>query len=174
VSEVELTKLHSLLGNRIYTSLTAARKQPKHKYWAAHKIAVWDQNSTCQSQLRASASPFETPDIVDNPKYFSGSAVHATSCPKMTWERRRRLADLLSLPAGELLPHGLDHLPLPCPRNTSVTALTLRVETPARTSHLSQRADQHLPRALMAFEQLDRKPAPGNPAAPTAPRSSPV
>ena len=27
-------------------------------------------------------------------------------------ERRRRLADLLAVPAGELLPHGLDHLPL--------------------------------------------------------------
>ena len=27
-------------------------------------------------------------------------------------ERRRRLADLLAIPAGELLPHRLDHLPL--------------------------------------------------------------
>ena len=27
-------------------------------------------------------------------------------------ERRRRLADLLAVPAGKLLPHGLDHLPL--------------------------------------------------------------
>ena len=27
-------------------------------------------------------------------------------------ERRRRLADLLAVPAGELLPHRLDHLPL--------------------------------------------------------------
>ena len=28
-------------------------------------------------------------------------------------ERRRRLADLLAVPAGELLPHRLDHLPSP-------------------------------------------------------------
>ncbi|AMK24185.1 hypothetical protein K426_16265 [Sphingobium sp. TKS] len=27
-------------------------------------------------------------------------------------ERRRRLGDLLTIPAGELLPHGLNHLPL--------------------------------------------------------------
>ena len=27
-------------------------------------------------------------------------------------ERRRRLRDLLAVPAGELLPHGLDHFPL--------------------------------------------------------------
>jgi hypothetical protein len=28
-------------------------------------------------------------------------------------ERCGRLADLLTVPAGELLPHGLDHFPLP-------------------------------------------------------------
>ena len=37
-------------------------------------------------------------------------------------ERRRRLGDFLAVPAGELLPHGLDHLPLTgrrfqCPRH---------------------------------------------------------
>ncbi|CAJ0877680.1 hypothetical protein AMST5_02900 [freshwater sediment metagenome] len=33
--------------------------------------------------------------------------------PRDDMERRRRLADLLAIPAGELLPNGLDHLPLP-------------------------------------------------------------
>ena len=32
--------------------------------------------------------------------------------PRDDMERRRRLADLLAIPAGELLPHRLDHLPL--------------------------------------------------------------
>ena len=33
--------------------------------------------------------------------------------PRDGVERRRRLADLLAVPAGELLPHRLDHLPPP-------------------------------------------------------------
>ena len=33
--------------------------------------------------------------------------------PRDHMERRRRLADLLAVPAGELLPHRLDHLPPP-------------------------------------------------------------
>ena len=33
--------------------------------------------------------------------------------PRNDMERRRRLGDLLARPAGELLAHGLDHLPLP-------------------------------------------------------------
>ena len=37
----------------------------------------------------------------------------ARPCPRDHMERRRRLADLLAVPAGELLPHRLDHLPPP-------------------------------------------------------------
>jgi hypothetical protein len=33
--------------------------------------------------------------------------------PRDHVERRRRLADLLAVPAGELLPHRLDHFPAP-------------------------------------------------------------
>ena len=36
----------------------------------------------------------------------------ARPSPRDGMERRRRLADLLAIPAGELLPHRLDHLPL--------------------------------------------------------------
>src|SRR6202051_5406476 len=41
-----------------------------------------------------------------------GQQPGARPAPCNDMERRRRLADLLAVPAGKLLPHRLDHLPL--------------------------------------------------------------
>src|ERR1700742_4101059 len=41
-----------------------------------------------------------------------GQQAGARPAPCNDMERRRRLADLLAVPAGKLLPHRLDHLPL--------------------------------------------------------------
>ena len=41
-----------------------------------------------------------------------GQQVRAGEAPRRHMERRRRLRDLLAVPAGELLAHRLDHLPL--------------------------------------------------------------
>jgi len=75
-------------------------------------------------------------------------------------ERRRRLRDLLAAPAGELLPHRLDHLPLPrhhLQRLADVLAQLREIVGPAaRAAHGG--GDHHALARQVLGERLARRP----------------
>src|SRR4029077_7159033 len=81
-------------------------------------------------------------------------------------ERRRRLADLLPVPAGKLLPHGLDHLPLTGYRfQRARHVLAKFAQTIASTARTRCRRIDHyalarkMGRERIALGTLARKPA---------------
>ena len=78
-------------------------------------------------------------------------------------ERRRRLADLLAVPAGELLAHVLDHLPLARDHLQRLGDVLAQLATAARrrsSRRPSARHDHPLARQMLG-ERLARRPLAG-------------
>ena len=81
-------------------------------------------------------------------------------------ERRRRLADLLAVPAGELLPHGLDHFPLARNRLQGLGHVLAELAQPraAAAGAGCRRLDHHALARQMLGEGVARRPLALKPA----------
>src|SRR5260370_35653674 len=95
----------------------------------------------------------------------------ARPAPRNDMEWRWRLTDLLAVPAGKLLPHCLDYLPLTGDRfqraRHVLAKLAQAIAATARTRR--RRIDHHalagkMVRECIALGTLARKPATGRPA----------
>ena len=86
----------------------------------------------------------------------------ARPSPRDHMERRRRLADRLAIPAGELLPHRLDHLPPPGPRLQRLRhVLAELAQTIAAAALAGRRRIDHHP---LARQMVGERVALGAPA----------
>ena len=63
-----------------------------------------------------------------------GEQARSAEAARQHVERRRRLANLLAVPAGELLAHGLHHLPLPWHHLERLSDILAKLGEPARTA----------------------------------------
>jgi hypothetical protein len=82
--------------------------------------------------------------------------VRASPAPRRRVERRRGLADPLAVPAGELLPHGLHHLPAARDHLQRLGDILAELHDPARAAGLAagRRRDDHALARQMRREGL--------------------
>ena len=149
--------------SRHHMGFQQPQQRIQHRATGAHGIG--DGGQADRHPLQGVALDLAVQRLVLTKLLVKDHRQQAGSCPapRDHMERRRRLAYFLTVPAGELLPHRLDHLPLPWDRFQCSGHILTQLSQPrsAATRASRGRLDDHALAGQVVWKGVafDRAPA---------------